>query len=68
MPDVILMDISMPHMNGLEAIGHLRLSIASNPAYPQARLDLGLLLINEGRFDEAIRELSAAAATARTNS
>jgi tetratricopeptide (TPR) repeat protein len=43
-----------------EAIGHLRLSIASNPAYPQARLDLGLLLINEGRFDEAIRELSAA--------
>ena len=24
LPDVILMDISMPHMNGLEAIGHLR--------------------------------------------
>ena len=24
LPDVIVMDISMPHMNGLEAIGHLR--------------------------------------------
>ncbi len=24
LPDVVLMDISMPHMNGLEAIGHLR--------------------------------------------
>ena len=42
------------------AMENLRLSIASNPAYPQARLDLGLLLINDGRFDEAIGELMEA--------
>jgi lysophospholipase L1-like esterase len=43
-----------------EAMVNLRKAITSNPAYPRARLDLGLLLINEGRFDEAIAELSQA--------
>jgi tetratricopeptide (TPR) repeat protein len=43
-----------------EAIGQLQRSVASNPTYPQARLDLGLLLINEGRFDEAVRGLMEA--------
>lgn len=44
-----------------EAIRHLRRAVESNPGYPQARLDLGLLLINEGGFDEAIRTLTEAA-------
>ena len=39
---------------------HLEISIHLNPRYPQPRLDLGLLRINEGKFDDAIRELSAA--------
>lgn len=43
------------------AVMHLLRSIGANPAYPQSRLDLGLLLINEGRFDEAVEHLSEAA-------
>jgi hypothetical protein len=46
--------------NRSAAIGNLRLSIASNPAYMPARADLGLLLVNDGKFDEAIRELTEA--------
>lgn len=42
------------------AILHLTQSVESNPRYPNARLDLGLLLINKGRFDEAIGHLEAA--------
>lgn len=34
-------------------------SIAINPSYPFARVDLGLMLINAGRFDDAIAHLDA---------
>jgi len=41
---------------------HYRKSIAINPEYPNPRLDLGLLMINEGKYDEAVTELKAALA------
>src|SRR5439155_6866457 len=41
-------------------ISHYEQSIRSNPRYPNARLDLGLLEINEGMFDEALGDLNAA--------
>jgi tetratricopeptide (TPR) repeat protein len=43
-----------------EAKEHLRRSIQANPRYPNARVDLGLLHINAGEFDEAISDLHAA--------
>jgi tetratricopeptide (TPR) repeat protein len=43
-----------------EAEQHYAVSIASNPAFPNAHLDLGLLRINRGDFDGAISELEAA--------
>lgn len=39
---------------------HLRFSIRSNPSYAPPRAELGLLLVNTARFDEAIAELNAA--------
>jgi len=42
---------------------YYRRSIASNPSFPRSRLDLGLILVNEGKFQEALGELSAALAT-----
>lgn len=39
---------------------HYRKSIAINPEYPNPRLDLGLLEINGGKYDEAIAELKVA--------
>lgn len=42
------------------ALTHLKTSTESNPYYPNSRLDLGLLLINMGRFDEAIEQLATA--------
>jgi tetratricopeptide (TPR) repeat protein len=41
------------------AIRHYRTSVASNPAFPRSRLDLGLLLVNEGKFEQAAAELTA---------
>jgi tetratricopeptide (TPR) repeat protein len=43
------------------AEGMLEGSVRSNPSYPNARLDLGLLLINAGRFSEALVHLEAGA-------
>jgi tetratricopeptide (TPR) repeat protein len=41
-----------------EAAGrYYRRSITSNPRFPSSRLDLGLILINEGKFQEARGEL-----------
>lgn len=42
------------------AIRHLEASIKSNPAYPNPKLDLGLVQINSGKFDEAINNLTQA--------
>ena len=44
-----------------EAVRHYTASIASNPAYPYARLELALIKINRGEFDEAIGQLTKAA-------
>lgn len=44
-----------------EAVRHYTLSIASNPGYPYPRLELGLMKINMGEFDEAIGQLTKAA-------
>jgi tetratricopeptide (TPR) repeat protein len=43
-----------------KAITQYESCIAINPQYPFARVDLGLIRINEGRFDEALDQLSAA--------
>lgn len=43
-----------------EAIQHYTISINSNPKYPFPKLDLGLIKINQGKFDEAITILSEA--------
>lgn len=39
---------------------HLRFSIRSNASYAPPRVELGLILVNTARFDEAIVELNAA--------
>jgi len=36
-----------------------RRSIASNPTFPRSRLDLGLIMVNEGKFQDAVTELTA---------
>lgn len=43
-----------------EALHHFNLSVQSNRDYPNPRLDAGLLLINAGEFDAAIRILREA--------
>ena len=43
-----------------EAILHYTISINSNPGYPFPKLDLGLIKINQGKFDEAIKILTEA--------
>jgi tetratricopeptide (TPR) repeat protein len=42
---------------GEEAIARYHRSIASNPKFSRARLDLGLILVNAGEFAEGIRHL-----------
>jgi tetratricopeptide (TPR) repeat protein len=44
----------------MEAVEEYATSIALNSAYPYARLELGLLQINQGKFDQAITQLSTA--------
>lgn len=41
-----------------EALVYYRRSIASNPEYPRARLDLGLIMVNRDENDDARRELT----------
>jgi len=41
-----------------EALRFYRRSIASNPEYVRARLDLGLIMVNRGDYDAARRELN----------
>ena len=43
-----------------EAIAQYTRCISDNPAYPFSRVDLGLLLINEGRLDSAKHHLQTA--------
>lgn len=43
-----------------EAIQHYTISINSNPKYPFPKLDLGLIKINQGKFDEGITFLTDA--------
>jgi tetratricopeptide (TPR) repeat protein len=43
-----------------EAVAFYRRSIASNPKYTRAHLDLGLILVNRGEFVSAQAELEAA--------
>ncbi len=43
-----------------EAILHYTISINSNPKYPFPKLDLGLIKINQGKFDEGITFLTDA--------
>jgi tetratricopeptide (TPR) repeat protein len=42
------------------ALVHYRRSIASNPDYPQSRVDCGLLQVNRGEFDDATAQFQAA--------
>jgi tetratricopeptide (TPR) repeat protein len=42
------------------ALGYYLRSIASNPDYPQSRVDCGLLQVNRGKFDEAIMQFQTA--------
>jgi tetratricopeptide (TPR) repeat protein len=42
------------------ALAHYKKSIDLNPRFPIARLDIGLLQINKGEFDGAIKDLTAA--------
>lgn len=42
-----------------EAYGYYRRSVASNPGFPRARVDLGLLEINRGEFTQAIELLNS---------
>ncbi len=41
------------------ALQFYRRSIASNPGFPRSRLDLGLIMVNEGRFQDAVTDLNA---------
>jgi tetratricopeptide (TPR) repeat protein len=41
-----------------EAVRYYRRSLASNPDYTRARLDLGLILVNRGEYDSAQGELA----------
>jgi tetratricopeptide (TPR) repeat protein len=41
-----------------EAVRYYRRSLASNPEYTRARLDLGLIMVNRGENENAQRELS----------
>ncbi len=40
-----------------KARAHYEISVLSNPDYPNSRLDLGLILVNEGLFDKGILQL-----------
>lgn len=44
----------------VEAAEHYNISITSNPRYPYSQMELGLLQINSGKFDEAVRLLTGA--------
>jgi DNA-binding NarL/FixJ family response regulator len=67
LPDVLLVDVSMPCMNGVEAIRRLRreplpcrslcLSMQSDPRQVQAALDAGAsgFVLKENSFDELAR-------------
>ncbi|RPI06952.1 MAG: tetratricopeptide repeat protein [Ignavibacteriae bacterium] len=46
--------------NLLESIHHYRRAIELNPDYPYARIDLGLLEVNQGKFTDAAQELQTA--------
>ncbi|MFN0157726.1 MAG: tetratricopeptide repeat protein [Bacteroidota bacterium] len=59
-PHYLLGNLHAKSGNAEAAIHHLSISIASNPRYPNSRLDLGLLRINAGLFDDAIVQLTAA--------
>jgi tetratricopeptide (TPR) repeat protein len=41
------------------ALQFYRRSIASNPSFPRSRLDMGLIMVNEGKFQDAVAELNA---------
>jgi tetratricopeptide (TPR) repeat protein/lysophospholipase L1-like esterase len=41
------------------ALKFYRRSIASNPGFPRSRLDLGLIMVNEGKFQDAVTDLNA---------
>jgi tetratricopeptide (TPR) repeat protein len=43
-----------------DAVRHYAISISSNPKYPYSRLELALIQINMGQFDEAIGHLTKA--------
>jgi tetratricopeptide (TPR) repeat protein len=51
---------SLLHQTGRteEAIRQYRRSIESNPAFPRSRLDLGLIEVNAGSYDEGIRQFN----------
>lgn len=44
--------------NVSSSITYYKRSIQSNPRYPKARLNLGLIEVNQGDFDEASRQLN----------
>lgn len=56
-PEYLLGSLLSHTGHSQESIPHYERSIASNPVYPQSRLDLGLIRVNGGEFDEGIREL-----------
>ncbi len=62
-PHYLLGNLYAKSGNTEAALRHLTTSINSNPKYPNARLDLGLLQINAGMFDDAIVHLKAAVET-----
>lgn len=41
-----------------DAVPYYVRSLESNPQYPKSRLDLGLIEVNRGNFDEAIQQLN----------
>ncbi len=48
-----------------EAINHYRISSQSNELYPYPKTELGLILVNSGKFDEAIAMLNSAIPSAQ---